>query len=96
MALEDRYNLEDVTNHAEQLVFNELEHQLRTRELPSFILQEECILDIVALALNKIRPMYRATLLGRMYEHALEEEYALEVQNAVTQAIEKIVSNPPA
>ena len=95
MALEDRYNLEDLRNHAEQLVFQELEYQLEKQSLPAFVYDQESVLDIAAFALNHVQPLYRATLLGRLYEAEMEEKHRSEVEKAVANAIKKIVDNPP-
>ncbi|NCN05930.1 MAG: late competence development ComFB family protein [Spirochaetales bacterium] len=92
MALEDKYNLEEVRNLAEQMVFDEIEHLLESRSWPAQAYEQETILDLAALSLNHVRPLYRATLLGRLFEAELEEKYGEEIRGAVAQAFKKILS----
>jgi competence protein ComFB len=90
-----RYDLERLVNEAERLVVEELERQLKDREGEGICDCEECVLDMAACALNVIKPMYRATLLGTLYAHAMESgEYAAEVKDAVKSAIDRIKENP--
>lgn len=93
MALRDEYNFEDLKNEAERLVIDELERQLEVAP-ESVCRTEECILDMAAFALNMVRPMYRVTLLGRLYASNVEEGYVDEVRRAVQKAIQKVNSNP--
>lgn len=96
MALDKNYDFDILVNEAERLVIAELERQLNAIDDGSVCLCEDCVLDMAALALNNVRPLYRASLLGSLYAaHAMEEEaYAKEVSGAVSQAIEKIRKNP--
>lgn len=95
MALASKYNFEDLSNAAEELVFRELELQLETADsnVPK---DQDSVVDMAAYALNLIPPMYGANLLGRVYAPALGEERHKEIRNAVEQAIAKIAGNPPA
>ncbi|WP_037544799.1 late competence development ComFB family protein [Spirochaeta lutea] len=90
MGLADYYNLEELHNHAEHLVFEEIERLIADNTISQEFQKEEYILDIAALALNRMPPMYRATLLGRIYEPALEEQHRRNVQKAVGEAVEKV------
>ncbi|HUX50751.1 MAG TPA: late competence development ComFB family protein [Spirochaetia bacterium] len=93
MALEEQYNFEDLKNEAERLVLDELEVQLAAA--PREICRtEECVLDMAAYALNLVKPIYRVTLLGRVYTAHLDEKYMQQVHDAVARAIQKISSNP--
>lgn len=94
MALEHRYNLDDLTNDSERLVFDELERQLDEAE-DSVCRSEDCVLDMAAYALNHVQPKYRANLMGRLYAQAEDEERAAEVREAVREAIRKVSENPP-
>lgn len=90
MALQDRYNFEDLVNEAERIVLDELEVQL-AGELDS--VTEDEILDMAAYALNNIHPRYRVNLLGRLYARSTSESYQSEVTNAVAEAISKVRTN---
>ncbi len=94
MALDARYNFEDLYNAAEKLVFEELERQLMSTDsnVPK---DQDSVVDMAAFALNLVKPMYRANLLGRMYTLALSDEHRQEIQKAVAKAIKKISGNPP-
>jgi competence protein ComFB len=56
------------------------------------------VLDMAAFALNVLKPVYRVSLLGTMYAHAIEQDsdsgYLQEVRAAVDVAIRKIHANP--
>ena len=95
MALIDVYDLELLENEAEQIVLTELERQLQY--LPEYVCTcKECVLDITALALNSIKPLYRVHLMGKIFtQMAMDESaYAESVRNAVSEAIEKVHKNP--
>jgi competence protein ComFB len=95
MAFKDKYDLELLRNEAEQLVLQELEKQLETREA-NICRCNDCIMDMASMALNSIKPLYRFSLLGTLYaaQAMSEQSYAESVQKAVTTAIDKVSSNP--
>ena len=92
MALIDQYNFEDLVNASEQLVLDELEHQIEAIELPE-PLDEDLVLDIAALALNRVQPRYRVNLLGRLYAQHISDEESAAIRNAVTEAIAKVLES---
>lgn len=94
MALQDQYDLSELTNDSERLVFGELERQL-SEAGPGVSRSQECVLDMAAYALNHVRPLYRANLLGRIYTQAPDEERRAEVASAVKDAIRVVTENPP-
>jgi competence protein ComFB len=95
MAFTDTYNFELLKNEAEILVLNELEGQLEAYG-PELCRCNECIVDMAAIALNSIKPLYRFSLLGTLYaaQAMNEQSYADSVKDAVTQAITKVRFNP--
>jgi competence protein ComFB len=95
MAFIDDYEFHQLKNEAEQLVIHELEHQL-TGVGDDICRCEECILDMAAMALNSVKPVYRYSLLGTLYaaQAMNEQTYADSVQQAVAHAIQKVSSNP--
>jgi len=95
MAFRDLYHLEDLKNIAEDLVIDQLEKQLAEKQ-PDIEIDEDVILDMAAFALNMIKPMYRANLMGRVYAPAFEAMYHEEIEKVVAQAIEKVLGNPPS
>jgi competence protein ComFB len=95
MALRDTYNFEFLENEAESLVFDELERQLAA--CPDTVCRcQDCVADMVAIALNMVNPMYHYSLLGTLYTSyaKTDESVAESVKDAVTQAIEKVRYNP--
>lgn len=88
MALDERYNFEDLVNEAEHHVLDELERQLEERGIDEPA--EETVLDMAAYALNHVAPLYRVNLLGRLYARNVPTEYLEQVSRAVSEAIEKI------
>jgi len=94
MAL-DSYNFELLKNEAEILVLRELEKQLETQD-PQMCRCNECIVDMAAIALNTVKPLYRFSLLGTQYaaQAMNEQSYAESIRQAVAQAIAKVKTNP--
>jgi competence protein ComFB len=95
MAFIDNYDFDLLTNEAEKLVFEELERQLG-KETSDICKCNDCVVDMAAIALNSVKPMYRYSLLGSMYaaQAMSEDYYANSVRKAVTQAIAKVRKNP--
>jgi competence protein ComFB len=56
----------------------------------------ECIVDIAAMSLNTVKPLYRFSLLGTLYTAVAvtDQAYADSIQKAVTDAINKVRQNP--
>ncbi len=93
MALRDDYNFEYLVNEAERLVIDELERVLESQEEPVCMCQD-CVLDMAAMALNRVRAMYRVSLLGKLYADAPSPDYAESISAAVRTAVSKIRNNP--
>ena len=95
MAFIDNYDFELLKNEAENLVIRELDRQLES--YPEPICQcKDCVMDMAALSLNMIKPLYRVSLLGSLYTaQAMDEkDYATSIREAVFTAIEKVRKNP--
>lgn len=90
MDLRDIYSFEELVNEAERLILEELGRQLEERG-DSLYEDEDAVLDIAALALNNVAPMYRVNLLGRLYANSLSDEHAAEIRDAVAEAIARVV-----
>jgi len=95
MALKDNYDFDVLKNEAEELILAELERQLETYSKP-LCRCNECIVDMAALALNMVKPLYRVSLLGSLYTATAmdEKDYASGVRQAVFNAIEQVRKNP--
>ena len=93
MGLKDTYDFDSLVNEAERLVLAELETQIaRTSGLCTC---QDCVLDMAAFALNKVKPAYRVSLMGSVYAWSvLKEEQVQEIERAVSEAITKVKANP--
>jgi competence protein ComFB len=95
MGFKEDYELDYLENEAESLVFAELEHQLNEDWAIDICKCQDCVLDMCALALNRVKPFYRVSLMGKVYAGSLNDtEYSEEVRIAVEEAITKISANP--
>ncbi len=90
MSFQQKYDFSLLVNESERLTIDEVERQLIAR--PEVCRCQECVLDMVTMALNKVRPLYRVTLLGAIYAPA--DLPSAEVQDSVAQAIQKVWENP--
>jgi len=95
MAFIDDYDFENLENEAEKIVLNELGRQLEAFTEP-VCKCNDCVMDMAALVLNSVKPLYRVSLLGGLYTaHAMDENsYAKTIRVAVFNAIEKVRNNP--
>ena len=95
MAFIDDYDFDHLKNEAEMIVINEVEQQLKN-EPEEMCRCNECVVDIAAIALNTVKPLYRFSLLGTLYasQAMSEQSYAGSVKTAVTYAIQKVKTNP--
>jgi competence protein ComFB len=95
MAFIDDYDFEFLVNEAEKLVLNELGRQLEHYPEPVCTCND-CVVDMAAIALNTVKPLYRVSLLGTLYaSRAMDEKsYATSIREAVFNSIEKVRKNP--
>jgi competence protein ComFB len=95
MGIKERYDFGVLVNEAERMVIEELDRRLAESADPNICTCEDCVLDMAAFALNSLKPIYRVSLLGTMYAHAMNGgAYAEEVRAAVNAAIAKVHANP--
>ena len=95
MAFLDGYDFQHLQNEAEKLVLAELGRQLEEYPEP-LCLCNECVVDMAAMALNMIKPLYRVSLLGSLYTASVMDEktYASGIRETVFIAIERVRKNP--
>jgi len=95
MSIEENYNFEYLVNETERMVLAELEHQLEQKWAADICKCEECVLDMAALSLNNLKPMYRVSLMGTLYAHSLQDtDYGVKVKDKVEESIKKVAKNP--
>ena len=93
MALKDVYDFDGLVNEAERLVLTELEAQMAAA--PDLCTCQDCVLDMAAFALNKVKPAYRVSLMGSVYTRSsAQAERTQEIRRAVAEAIQKVKANP--
>jgi len=94
MSFLNEYNFDLLKNEAEVMVIREMENQLS--KVTDMCLCNECIVDIAAIALNNVKPLYRFSLLGTLYasQAMTEQTYAESVKTAVADAIVRVKNNP--
>lgn len=95
MSFRDNYDFSILVNESENLVIEELDRQLKELNDPGICTCQDCILDMAAYALNSIKPLYRVSLLGRIYAQALDSgDNAEQVKKAVQKAIQIVHAHP--
>lgn len=91
----DEYDFSILVNESERMVREELGRRLEAGDLDGLCSCQDCVLDMATLALNNLKPLYRVSLLGTIYAHAMTEgDYMEGVRAAVEAAIRKIGENP--
>ncbi len=93
MGLREQYDFSLFVNESENIVIQELEKQLNEPENKDVCRCQDCILDILALSLNNIKPAYRSSFKGIIYSQALKNNDEL-FKNEVARAIQKVKRNP--
>jgi competence protein ComFB len=95
MAFIDNYGFELLKNEAEHLVYSELEAQLAEAD-EGICRCNDCVMDMAAMALNNVKPLYRFSILGTLYaaQAKSDQAYSDNVRQQVANAIAKVSSNP--
>ena len=95
MAFIDDYDFDVLKNEAEKLVIEELGKQLDSYK-GSICRCNTCVVDMAAMALNAVKPLYHVSLLGNQYtSQAMNEaSYAASLKKSITTSIEKVRKNP--
>lgn len=91
----DNYDFDNLKNESETHIFNELAAQLEA--IPREVCRcNDCLGDMAAIALNKVAPRYRWSLLGSLYTASAmdDDAYRASVESAVLDAIETVRMNP--
>jgi competence protein ComFB len=95
MAGVENYDFQNLSNVAEKIVRDELGDQLN-RCTTDVCKCNDCVVDMAAMALNAVKPLYCCSLLGELYtaEAKNDVNYMKTLQEAVRLAIEKVSLNP--
>lgn len=93
MGLNNTYDFDYLKNEAEEIVKEILYEEMAKNE--SICNCNDCVIDIVALSLNNLKPKYTTSLKGNIYIAArADTEYIKTVREAIKYAVEKITANP--
>ncbi len=93
MKIEDSYNFDYLKNEAEDVVREVLEKEMEKDD--EICKCQDCVLDIVAFALNNIKPVYKTSLTGSLYAQTVRNtEYYDAAREAVKYAVEVVKKNP--
>ncbi|MGI6487314.1 MAG: late competence development ComFB family protein [Syntrophomonadaceae bacterium] len=84
----------EVRNVVETLVWQNLDQVLDRKE--GACKCERCRADIVARALNRLKPRYVVSTTGEVYVKAefLEPQFQLDVITALAEAVNRVSNNP--
>ena len=95
MAFIDEYDFDILKNESEKLVIEELGKQLGAYK-GQICRCETCVVDMAAMALNAVKPLYRVSLLGTQYASQAmgETHFAKTLKDSVSKSIEKVRKNP--
>ena len=94
MALDNNYDLSNLKNHTEEVVFRVMEEELAKISDEDCCKCQDCVLDMVCLSLNKLQSRYRVSLMGTIYSTANDGDFEQQVEEKVREAIETISINP--
>ncbi len=93
MKLKERYNLDNLSNRAEELVFEEIE-RLIEREV-DMCTCEECVTDLAAWTLNHVSPRYYTSLLAPLTpDPGRERQLRVEIELALAAGLKKLKAHP--
>jgi len=91
----DSFDFDVLKNESEILVVEELGRQLDAYEKP-ICRCDTCVVDMAAITLNAVKPLYRVSLLGTQYaaQAMHDPDFAKSVRDSVAKAIERVRKNP--
>jgi competence protein ComFB len=93
MKLGERYNLDNMKNRAEEMVFEAIEKQIEKGS--DMCTCEECVLDLAAWALNHVKPGYYTSLLAPLTPRPeAVRKLQVEIELAIDSGLKKLKSHP--
>ncbi|QEN06121.1 competence protein ComFB [Thiospirochaeta perfilievii] len=92
MSIKDDYDFSIIENTIKEKVIEMLEEEFNNLE-ENICQCEECVIDMVCYALNRIKPNYTASLYGALYSRADADNRSEDIREKVLDAIEFVSSN---
>jgi competence protein ComFB len=93
VSLAERYHLDRIRNRSAEMIHEAVERLFA--EQPQVCRCEECALDLVAYALNRVTPRYSTSLLEPLApDPALERRIRLEIDLALAAGVKRLKEHP--
>jgi len=97
MAFIDDYDFDNLIDEGKRFVIEELGEQLENLpDRDKICTCNDCVVDMAALALNMLPPLYTSSLLGTLYRSDRKSDpvYERKLKNVVKNAIIKVSRSP--
>jgi competence protein ComFB len=92
MTLRERYNIDKLRNRTLEMVMAKVEQVLEEGLLCPC---EDCVLDLVAFALNRVTPLYATSLLEPLHPNkAKEKKVLIEIDLSINAGLKRIARHP--
>jgi competence protein ComFB len=93
VSLSERYPLDRIRNQTAEMIHDAVERLVDQQ--PGLCRCEECVLDLVAYALNRATPRYATSLLGPIApDPVLERRIRMEIELALAAGTRKLKEHP--
>ncbi|MGL1892130.1 MAG: late competence development ComFB family protein [Spirochaetaceae bacterium] len=92
MSFKEDYDFSIIENTIKDRVIETLEINLSNKE-EKICQCEECIIDIVCFALNRLKPNYSASLYGGLYSRANADNRQDDIDEKINEAVSFVSSN---
>jgi competence protein ComFB len=93
MSLSERYDMGKLVNRSAEVVCRKIEQILDMRD--DICRCEDCVLDLVAYTLNRVKPLYGTSLLGPLHPDRVKEtELEERIERTIEAGLKKIARHP--
>jgi competence protein ComFB len=93
MKLNERYNLDNIGNRSQEIVFDAIERLMAGGA--EMCTCEECVMDLAAWTLNHVTPRYYTSLLSPLHpDPSLEHRVRVEVELALASGLKRLKAHP--
>jgi competence protein ComFB len=93
MKLKERYNLDNLGNRSQELVFESIARLIDSRS--DMCTCDECVTDLVAWTLNHVTPRYYTSLLAPLNpDPGRERQLRVQIDLALAAGLKKLKEHP--
>ncbi len=93
MKLTERYNLDDIGNRSQEIVYRAIERLVE--EGTAMCTCQECVLDLAAWTLNHVTPRYYTSLLSPLNpDPSRQRAMRIEVELALASGLKRLKAHP--